>query len=81
MVELPDYWEADSEDREVTHVDHQELLRSYGGPGCFDDFLWVYGTNLHNKNLNIKERTSSSAEINLQAQTPSTPGDPKRFTD
>jgi hypothetical protein len=51
--------------------DYHDLMAAYG-PGCFDEFLWVFGCHPENRNLDIRNRTekarrvfSRSASVNL----------------
>ncbi|WP_446040549.1 hypothetical protein [Streptomyces sp. SID1121] len=54
-------------------ADYHKLMEVYG-PGCFDEFMWLYGNFPENGNLDIRHRTqkarrvfSRSASVNLNA--------------
>lgn len=46
--------------------DYHRLMEAYG-PGCFDEFLWLYGSFPENKNLDVWHRSQKVRRVFLRS--------------
>src|SRR4051794_30299381 len=64
-----DTWRGNGPQRWAIPKDYAQLLESYG-PGCFDDFLWIYGEGASNVHMDLRVNSEAMREIVQGKQNP-----------